>query len=171
LIHLIRFQSRFIYQSVRRQRLQRMTLQAMLQFQQTRAIDLKLTRQLCHTLALGNAAQDQDQLRRPPTCGVENRTGERIEHRATAIALIIHHRFAMTPVNPQALACAAARAHQTLRMKKGDQTFIASTLIHQLRNREVHRQLLLEQPTLEPISLKGGRDKAPAKEHEPRVER
>jgi hypothetical protein len=91
--------------------------------------------------ALGDATHDQDQFAGPASEAVEDRAGEGVEDPAAVAAAEIEDRGAMATMDPHAVALMTARAGQPLGVQPLDQLGVASVLVHQVGDREVHGRL------------------------------
>lgn len=94
--------------------------------------------------ALGDAAQDQDQFGGPPVGLVEDRLGEGVEDAAAGDAAVVQDRGAESSVDLQALADLTPRAGQAVGVEHPNDQAIASVLVHQVDQGEVHGRLGLE---------------------------
>ena len=93
--------------------------------------------------ALGDAAEDQDQLDRPPLGPPECRAGESVEDPAAGGAAIDQDRGAVAAMDLEAFVVAAVGAGQALGMEQADEELVAGGLVHQLGDREVHGRVLI----------------------------
>ena len=98
----------------------------------------QLAGQLRRRHALGDAAEDQDDLRRPPLHPLEGGPGPGVEDAAAAAALVIDHRVAVAAVDAEAVGGAAAGAGQPAGVEHRDELGVAGVLVHQVGEREVH---------------------------------
>jgi hypothetical protein len=113
-------------------------LEPMPQVQQVHPVAAQLAGELRRRHALGDAAEDQDDLGRPPLQTLEGRPGPGVEDAAAVAALVIHDGVAMAAVDPEAVGGAAARAGQAAGVEHGDELGVAGALVHQVGEREVH---------------------------------
>src|SRR5262249_43858705 len=113
-------------------------LQAMPQRQRRRAVAAQLAGELGGGGALGEPADDQDQLAGPALGAVEGRAGEGVEHPTAVAAAIVPHRGAVAAVDAHPVGPATARADQPVGMEPLDQLGVAGALVHQVGDREVH---------------------------------
>src|SRR5262249_7357565 len=108
------------------------------QLQQLGAVAVQLAGQSRRGDALGEAADDQHQLPRPPPGAVQDRPGEGVEDAVAVPAAIIARRGATTAMDPHPVGSVAARASQPIGMEPTDQLGVAGILVHQVDDREVH---------------------------------
>jgi hypothetical protein len=108
------------------------------QVQQVHAVTAQLAGQLRRRHALGDAAEDQDDLGRPPLHPLQGRPGPGVEDAAAVAALVIEDRVAMAAVDAEAVGGAAAGAGQAAGVEHGEELLVAGVLIHQVGEREIH---------------------------------
>jgi hypothetical protein len=137
LVHLVGF-GRGIPERVTVQPDPGMLLEAVPQFQQVHPVAAQLTSQLRRRDALGDAAEDQDDLRGSPLHALEGRAGEGVEDAAATAALVVQDGVAMAAMHAEAAAGAAARAGQPAGVEHGDELLVAGVRIHQVDEGEVH---------------------------------
>jgi hypothetical protein len=113
-------------------------LEPMPQVQQVHAVAAQLAGQLRRRHALGDAAEDQDDLGRPPLHALQGGPGPGVEDASAAAALIVQDRGAMAAVDAQAVGGAAAGAGQAAGVEHGEELLVAGVLIHQVGEREIH---------------------------------
>jgi hypothetical protein len=118
-------------------------LEPVSQPQQLRAIAAQLAGQLGGGHALGESAEDQDQLHGPPLDAVEGRPGEGVEDPLAMAAAEVEDRVAAAAVDDHAVRRVAARASEPVGVEPADETVVAGLLIHQFDDREVHGCLRL----------------------------
>jgi hypothetical protein len=116
-------------------------LESVPQGQQVGPVALQLAGHLGGGDALGDAAEDQHDLRGAAMGLVEGRAGERVEDATAGRAAIIEHRGAVAAVDLQARAGPAAWTGQALGMEQLDDPLVAGILVHQFGDREVHGRL------------------------------
>jgi hypothetical protein len=119
-------------------------LEAVAEFEQLGAATAQLAGELSGGDALGDAAEDQDQLDRPPLGPPECRSGEGVEDATAGGAAIDEDRGAVAAMDLESVAFAAVRAGQAVGMEQDDEEFIAGGLVHQLVDREVHGRVLID---------------------------
>jgi len=110
------------------------------QGQELHAIAAQLARQLRRRRALGDPAEDHQELRGAATGPLQRGPREGVEDPATSAALEVHHRRAMAAVDPQVSPLPAARARQAIRMEQLDQLRVAGVLVQIIDQGEVHGQ-------------------------------
>jgi hypothetical protein len=113
-------------------------LEPVSQPQQLRAIAAQLAGQLGGGHALGEPAEDQDQLPGPPLGAVQGRAREGVEDPLAVPAAEVQDRVAAAAVDDHAVRGVAARACEALGVQPFDQPVVASLLVHQIGDREVH---------------------------------
>jgi hypothetical protein len=118
-------------------------LEAMAELEQFRAAAAQLAGELGSGDALGNSAEDQDQLDRPPLGPLEDGLGEGGGDAAAGGAAVGQDRGAVAAMDLEVVAVAAVGAGQALGMEQADQEFGAGRLVHQLADREVHGRLVI----------------------------
>jgi len=110
------------------------------QLEQVLAVAALLARHAGRRLGLGDAAQDQQQLRRRPPRPVQGRAGEGVEDSATAAALVVEDRVAVPAMDAEVVGGPAPRAGQAAGVQQGDEAVVAGLLVHQVDQGEVHRR-------------------------------
>jgi hypothetical protein len=118
-------------------------LEPVSQPQQLRAIAGQLAGQLRGGHALGEAAEDQDQLHGPPLDAVEGRPGEGVEDPLAVPAAEVQDRVAAAAMDDHAIRGVTARASEPIRMQPADEAVVAGLPVHQIGDREVHGGLRL----------------------------
>jgi hypothetical protein len=113
-------------------------LQPMPQVQQVHPVAAQLAGQLRRRHTLGDAAEDQDDLRRPPLDALQGGPGPGVEDAAAVAALVVHDGVAVPSVDAEAVGGAAAGAGQAAGVEHGQKLGVAGALIHQVGEREVH---------------------------------
>jgi hypothetical protein len=113
-------------------------LEPMPQVQKVHPVAAQLARQLRRRHALGDAAEDQDDLGRPPLHPLQGRPGPGVEDAMAPAALVIEDRGAMAAVDAEAVGGAAARAGQSVGVEHGEELPVAGVLVHQVGEREIH---------------------------------
>jgi hypothetical protein len=113
-------------------------LEPVSQPQQLRAIAAQLAGQLGGGHALGEPAEDQDQLPGPPLGAVQGRAREGVEDPLAVPAAEVQDRVAAAAVDDHAVRGVAARACEALGVQPCDQPVVTSLLVHQIGDREVH---------------------------------
>ena len=111
--------------------------------QQLRAVAAQLAGQLGGGHALGEPADDQDQLPGPPLDAVQGRPGEGVEDPLAVAAAEVQDRVAAAAVDDHAVRGVAARAGEAVGVQPADEPVVAGLLIHQIGDREVHGCLRL----------------------------
>ena len=111
--------------------------------QQLGAAALELAGELSGGDALADAAEDQDQLDRPPLGPLERRAGESVEDPVAGDAAIHQDRGAVAAMDLEAFAFAAVGTGQAIGMEQADEELVAGGLVHQLGDREVHGRALI----------------------------
>src|SRR5262245_4271655 len=110
------------------------------QLEQVLAVAAQLAGHPGRRLGLGDAAEDQQQLRRRPADAPQGRAGEGVEDAAAAAALEVDHRVAMAAVDAEAVGGPAPRAGQAVGVQQLDEPLVAGVLVHQVDQGEVHRR-------------------------------
>ena len=118
-------------------------LEAMSEFEQLRPAAPQLAGQLGGGDALGDAAEDQDQLDRPPLGPLKGGLGEAGADAPAGGAAIGQDRGAVAAMDLQVITVAAVGAGQAVGMEQADEELVAGRLVHQLADREVHGRLIL----------------------------
>jgi hypothetical protein len=113
-------------------------LELVAELQQLEPVALQLAGQPGRRRAMGEAAEDQQQLDGPPLRAPQRRAGEGIEDAPAVAAAVLEDRGPVPPVDVEGVMAMTARAGQAIRMQPGDQLVVAGLLVHQLRDREVH---------------------------------
>jgi hypothetical protein len=113
-------------------------LEPVSQPQQLRAIAAQLAGQLGGRHALGESADDQDQLPGPPLGSVQGRPREGVEDPLAMAAAEVQDRVAATAVDDHAVRGVAARASEPVGVQPADETVVAGLLLHQIGDRKVH---------------------------------
>ena len=113
-------------------------LEPVSQPQQLRAIAAQLAGQLRGGHALGETADNQDQLPGPPFDAVQGRPGEGVEDPLAVPAAEVQDRVAAAAVDDHTVRGVTARAREPVGVQPADETVIAGLLIHQIGDREVH---------------------------------
>jgi hypothetical protein len=149
LVHLVGL-DRLVVQRQRVGGLQRLVLEPVAELQQVLAVPVQLAGQPRGGLALGDPPEDQQDLRGPPVGLVEGGAGERVEHPAAAVAAVVQDRGAVPAVDPQAVPGLTARADQPVGVEHGDELLVASVLVHELGDGEVHGGLRCGDPDHDP---------------------
>jgi hypothetical protein len=93
--------------------------------------------------ALGDAAEDQDQLDRPSLGPLEDGPGEGGRDAAAGGTAIGQDRGAVATMDLEVLSAATVGAGQAVGMEEPDEEFIAGRLVHQLADREIHGRLII----------------------------
>jgi hypothetical protein len=109
------------------------------QGQQLHPVAAQLTGQPRRRDPLGDAAEDQQDLGRPPLHPVQDRAGEGVEDPAATAALVVEHRGAVAAVDTEAVAGAATGAGQTAGVEQVQELGVAGVLVEELDQGEVHR--------------------------------
>jgi hypothetical protein len=118
-------------------------LEAMSEFEQLRPAAPQLAGELGGGDALGDAAEDQDQLDRPSLGPLEGGLGEGGGDAATGGTAIGQDRGAVATMDLEVLSAATMGAGQAVGMEEPDEEFIAGRLVHQLADREIHGRLII----------------------------
>lgn len=92
----------------------RVLLEAVPQLQQVLAVAAQLAGHLGGGLALGDAAEDQEELGGAAMRPLQKGPGPGVEDATAVAALVVEDRLAVAVVNPQALALTAGGAGQPL---------------------------------------------------------
>ena len=106
--------------------------------QEFEPIALQLAGQPRRRRALGEAAEDQQQRDRPPLRAPQLSAGEGVEGAPTRPATIVEDRGPVASVDVCRFSTMTARAGQAPGMQPLDQLIVASLLVHQFGDREVH---------------------------------
>jgi hypothetical protein len=91
------------------------------QVQQVRTVVARLASQLRRRDTLGDAAENQDDLRGSPLHVLEGRAGEGVEDAAASAALVVQDGVAVAAMHAEAVGGAAARAGQPAGVEHGDE--------------------------------------------------
>jgi len=117
-------------------------LEPVAELEQFRAAAPQLAGELGGRDTLGDAAEDQDQLDRPPLGPLEDGLGEGGGDAAAGGAAIGQDRGAVAAMDLQPVATAAVGAGQAVGMEQSDEELVAGRLVHQVADREVHGRLI-----------------------------
>jgi hypothetical protein len=139
LVHLVGLGPR-VAQRVAVEPGQGVALEAVPQLEQMGAVADQLAGQRRRRHPLGDAAEDRDDLRGPPLNPLEGRPGPGVEGAAAMAALVVEHGVATTAMDPEAVACAAARAGQAVGVEEGDEPVVAGLLVEQIDDGGIHRR-------------------------------
>jgi hypothetical protein len=120
---------------------ERLLLEPVPQLQQMLPVAVQLTGQPRRGRALGDAPEDQEDLRGAAVGLGEDGLGEGVEDAAAGGAAVVQDRVAGATMDPEAVACVAAWAGQTVRVEEGDDLLVASVLVHELGDGEVPERL------------------------------
>ena len=112
------------------------------QGQQLLAVAAQLAGQLRRGGALGDAAEDQQELRGAALGPLQGGPGEGVEDAAAVAAPVVQDRGAVAAVDPQALPLPAARAGQAVGVEQFDELGVAGVLVQVVDQGEVHGQNL-----------------------------
>lgn len=145
LVHLVGLHGRVV-QRQRVGRCQGRPLEAVPQLQQVLAVPLQLAGQPRRGLALGDPAEDQEDLGGPSVGLVEGRAGEGVEYPAAGATAVVEDRRAVPPVDLEVVAAPAPRAGEALGMEGLNEFLIAGVLVQELDDREVHELLRCSGP-------------------------
>jgi hypothetical protein len=108
------------------------------QVQELRAVAAQLAGQLGGGGALGEAAEDQDQLAGAAAEAVQGRAGEGVEDPAAVAAAEVGDRGATAGVDAEAIVSMAPRAGQSVGVQPSQELGVAGGFVHQVDDREVH---------------------------------
>jgi hypothetical protein len=117
-------------------------LEPMAELEQLRAAAPQFAGELGGGDALGDAAEDQDQLDRPPLGPLEDRLGEGGGDPAAGRAAKGEDRGTIAAMDLEVVAVGAMGTGQAIGMKQPHEEFVASRLVHQVADREVHDRLI-----------------------------
>jgi hypothetical protein len=168
LIHFVRL-DHLVAQRLAIADLCRLGLEPVPQIEQVRTRQRQFPRQSGRGHALGDAAQDQHNLRRPLGRAGEHGAREGVEHPTATPAAVVQHRRPMSAMHVR-LVRPAARTPQTVGVEHSDQLIVARLLVHEPVKWEIH-----DGPSVNQVSF-ATRDHAiqssstPIKEHEPKVQ-
>jgi hypothetical protein len=87
---------------------------------------------------LGDAPEDQQDLRGATVGLVEFRAGEGVEDPATGIAAIVDDRGAVAAMDPESITDPATGADETAGVKDGDESGVTGVFVQLFRHRKVH---------------------------------
>lgn len=107
--------------------------------QQGQPVAVQLARQPRRRDALGEAAEDQDELGGATRGPLQGGAGEDVEGAAAMPALVIEHRGAAPAVDAEAVGPTAAVTGQPLGMEQVRELGVAGVLVEQVGQGEVHR--------------------------------
>jgi hypothetical protein len=114
-------------------------LDRMPQPEQMLAADPDLAGELGSGLSLGQATEDQEDLRRAQVGPLPGGVGVHIEDAAAAFTAVIDDRgIGTAAVDVEALAGATTRASEPLGVEQIEEPLAATLLVHQVDDREVH---------------------------------
>jgi hypothetical protein len=114
-------------------------LDRMPQPEQMLAADPDLAGELGSGLSLGQATEDQEDLRRAQVGPLPGGVGVHIEDAAAAFTAVIDDRgIGTAAVDVEAIAGATPRASEPLRVEQIEEPLAATLLVHQVDDREVH---------------------------------
>jgi hypothetical protein len=116
-------------------------LEPVSQVEQLRAVAAQLAGQLRRGHALGEPADDQDQLPGPPLDALQGRAGERVEDPLAVAAAEVQDRVAAAAVDDHAVIGMTAGAGEAVGVQPLEELPVAGLLIHQIGDREVHGRL------------------------------
>jgi len=91
--------------------------------------------------ALGDAAEDQDQLRWATVRALQGRSGEGVEDPAAGAALIVEHRGPVTAMDGEPIGLLASWAGQPSGVEGIEELGVAGILVHQFDDRKIHGRL------------------------------
>jgi hypothetical protein len=118
---------------------QRAGLDRMPEPEQVLAADTQFASQFRGGLSLGDAAEDQKDLRGAQVGPLPGGVSEHIEDPAAILAAIIDDRgIGTAAVDVEAIAGATTRASEPLGVKQIEEPLAATLLVHQVDDREVH---------------------------------
>jgi hypothetical protein len=118
---------------------QRAGLDRMPQPKQVLAADSQFAGQFRGGLSLGDAAEDQKDLRGAQVGPLPGGVSEHIEDPAAILAAMIDDRgIGTSAVNVEAIAGATTRASEPLGVEQIEEPLAATLLVHQVDDREVH---------------------------------
>jgi hypothetical protein len=93
---------------------------------------------------LGDAAEDQDQLDRPAFGPLQDGPGEGGTDATAGGAAKGQDRSTIAAMDLEVVVVAAMRASEAVGMEQPDEEFVASRLVHQFADREIHDRLFEE---------------------------
>jgi hypothetical protein len=128
---------------------QGVVLELVPQVQQVLPVPVQFASQTGRGRALGDAPEDQEDLRGAAVGLAEDGLGEGVEDPA-ARAVVVQDRGTGPAVDPKSLATLAARAGQSLGVEDLDKSLVAGLLVHQLGDREIHGSLRGRGPRCDP---------------------
>ena len=108
---------------------------------QVRAITAEFTGQLSGGDALGDPAEDEDQLRGAAVGAPRGRAGEGVEDAAAVAAAVIEHRCPMAAMDGDPVGLMATRAGQPAGVEGLQELGVVGVLVHHLGDREVQGRL------------------------------
>ena len=155
LVHLIGLDRRVVQrQGVGRP--ERLLLEPVPRLKEVLPVPVQLAGQASSGCALGDPAEDQEDLRGAAVGLVEGGPGESVEDPA-ARAAVVQDRVTGPAVDPKPVATLAARAGQAVGVEDLDDLPVAGVLVHELGDGEVQDQLRCSDPRcdLDPPSLPG----------------
>jgi hypothetical protein len=107
--------------------------------EQMLAADSQLAGQFRGGLSLGDAAEDQEDLRGAQVGALPGGVGEHVEDTAAALAAIIDDRgIGTAAVDVEAVTGATPGASEPLGVEQIEELLAATLLVHQVDDREVH---------------------------------
>jgi hypothetical protein len=128
---------------------ERLLLEAVPQVQQVLPVPIQFAGQACRGRALGDAAEDQEDLRGAAVGLVEDGLGEGVEDPA-ARAAVVQDRVTGPAVDPKPVATLAARAGEAVGVEDRDDLLVAGVLVQELGDGEVHGHLQCSVPRCDP---------------------
>jgi hypothetical protein len=110
--------------------------------QEFEPVALQLAGQPRRRDALGEAADDQDELHRPPLRPLQRRAGVRVEDAVAPPATVIPRRVQHLAMNSYAIIPTALRAFQACQVQSMHEPLITRPRVHQFGDRKVHGRCL-----------------------------
>jgi hypothetical protein len=108
------------------------------QVRQVHPVATELAGQRRRRHAPGDAAEDEDDLSRPPLHPLQGGPGPGVEGAAAMAALVVAHRGAVAAVDAEAIGGTAAGAGRPSGVEGREELGVAGVLVHQVGEREVH---------------------------------
>ena len=116
----------------------RVVLELMPRRQELHAVAPQFAGQSRRRDALGEAAEDQDDLGGTPLHPLQGRPGPGVEDAAARRAAIVEDRVAMAAVDPESVAGAAPGAGHPAGMEEVDELSVAGILVEEVGDPQVH---------------------------------
>jgi len=138
LVHLVGL-DHGVAQRVAVQPTPRLLLEAVPELEEVLAVAAQLAGHLGGGLAVGDAPEDQEDLRGAAMRPLQGGSGPGVEDAAAVAALIVQHGVAVAVVDAEMLPLTAAGAGQPFGVEQLHEFAVAGTLVHVVVQGEIHR--------------------------------